>query len=89
MLVTPKLHHNFVVIPPMIMNFSTDIKLNVLYTMITKIFVTSLLLRNYDVITCILANERSKFQMLVTPKTFIDLAEIWYSVVFMGACVKY
>ena len=49
-------HHNFVVITPMIMKFSTGIKLDVFYTIITKTFVTSLLLRHYDVITCILAN---------------------------------
>ena len=47
-------HHNFVVIAPMIMEFGTDVKLNVFYTMVTKEFVTSLLLRHYDVMTCIL-----------------------------------
>ena len=47
-------HHNFVVIAPMFMNFGTGVKLDVLYTMVTKIFVTSLLLRHYDVITFIL-----------------------------------
>ena len=35
-------HHNFVVIAPMIMKFGTGIKLDVLYTMVTKY---------YDVIT--------------------------------------
>ena len=50
-------HHNFVVIAPMIMKFYTDIKRHVFYTMITKMFVTSLLLRNYDIITSILADE--------------------------------
>ena len=49
-------NHNFVVIAPMIMKFGTGIKLDVFYTMVTKQFVTSLLLRNYDVITCILAD---------------------------------
>ena len=49
-------HHNFVVIAPMIMKFGTGVKLDVFYTMVTKIFVTSLLLRHYDVITCILAD---------------------------------
>ena len=49
-------HHNFLVIAPMIMNFGTSIKLYVFYTKITKTFVTSLLLRSYDVITCILAD---------------------------------
>ena len=48
-------HHNFVVIAPMIMKFGTGIKLDVFYTMVTKI-VTTLLLRHYDVIRCILAD---------------------------------
>ena len=47
-------HHSFVVIAPMIMKFGTDVKLDVFYTMVTK--ETSLLLRRYDAITCILAN---------------------------------
>ena len=51
--------HNFVVIAPMIMKFGTGIKLDVFYTLVTKTFVTSLLLRNYDVITCILADARA------------------------------
>ena len=50
------LHHTFVVIVPMIMKFGTHIKFDVFYTMVTKNFVMSLLFRNYDVITCILAN---------------------------------
>ena len=37
-------HHNFVVIAPMIVKFGTGIKLDVFYTMVTKKFVTSLLL---------------------------------------------
>ena len=49
-------HHNFVVIAPMMMKFGTDVKLDVFYAMVTKEFVMSLLLRYYDVITCILAN---------------------------------
>ena len=51
-------HPNFVVIAPTIMKFGTDAKLDVFYTMVTKKFVTSLLLRHfhYDVITCILAD---------------------------------
>ena len=49
-------HHNFVVIASMIMKFGTDVKLDVFYTMVIKEFVTSLLLRHYDVITCILAD---------------------------------
>ena len=49
-------HHNVVVIPPMIMKFGTGVKLDVFYTMVTKEFVTSLLLRHYDVIICILAD---------------------------------
>ena len=48
-------HHNFVVIAPMIMKFDTGIKLDVFYTIVAKEFVTSPLLRKYDVITCILA----------------------------------
>ena len=49
-------HHNFVVIALMIKKFGTGIKLDVFYTMVTKEFVMSLLLRHYDVITCILAD---------------------------------
>ena len=49
-------HHNFVVIAPMIMKFGTGVKLDVFYTMVTKKFVTSLLLRHYDIIICILAD---------------------------------
>ena len=49
-------HHNFVVIVLMIMKFGTGIELDVFYTMATKKFVTSLILRNYDLITCILAD---------------------------------
>ena len=52
----PRPHHNFVVIALMIMKFGTGVKLDVFYTMVTKHFVTSLLLRHYDVITCILAD---------------------------------
>ena len=49
--------HNFVVvIALMIMKFGTGVKLDVFYTMVTKRIVTSLLLRHYDVITCILAD---------------------------------
>ena len=49
-------YHNFVVIAPMIMKFGKGIQLDVFYTMVAKKFVTSLLLRNYDVTTCILAD---------------------------------
>ena len=49
-------HRNFVVIAPMIMKFGIDIRLDVFYTMVTNSFLTSLLLRNYEVITCILAD---------------------------------
>ena len=48
--------HNFVVSAPMIMKSGTGIKLDVFYTVVSKKFVTSLLLRKYDVITCILAD---------------------------------
>ena len=47
--------HNFVVIAPMIMKSGTGVKLDAFYTMVTKKCVISLLLRHYDVITCILA----------------------------------
>ena len=40
----------------LIMKSGTGIKLDVFYTMVTKKFATSLLLRNYDIITCILAD---------------------------------
>ena len=50
-------HHNFVVVvAPMIMKFGTGIKLDVFYIMVMKKFVMSLLLLNYDVITCILTD---------------------------------
>ena len=48
-------HHNFVVIAKIIMKFGTGVKLDVIYTMVTNEFVTSLLLHHYDAITCILA----------------------------------
>ena len=53
----PSPHHNFVVIAAMIMKFSTSIKLDVFYTMATERLVTPLLLRDYDIITCILADD--------------------------------
>ena len=49
-------HHNFIVIALMIMKFGTGMKLDILHTMVRKKFVTSLLLHNYDVITCILVD---------------------------------
>ena len=49
-------HQSFVVIATMITKFGTGINLDVFYTMVTKNFVTSLLLRNYDVMNCILAD---------------------------------
>ena len=49
-------HHNFVVHALMIMKLGTDMELDVLYTMITKHFVTMLLLSNYDAITGIYAD---------------------------------
>ena len=54
-------HHKFVFIVPMIMKFAIirGIKLDVFYTLMSKKFVTSLLLHNYDIITCILANSKS------------------------------
>ena len=50
------LHYNFVVVALMIMKFGTGIKIDVFYTMVAKTFVTSLLLRNYEVITFILVD---------------------------------
>ena len=52
-------HHNFNVVAAMAMKFSTGVKLDVFYTMVTKEFVTLLLFRHYDVITCILADEKA------------------------------
>ena len=52
-------HHKFVVIA-LIIKFGRGIKLDVFYTMVSKKFVTSLLLCNYDIITCILADGRSQ-----------------------------
>ena len=49
-------HHNFVVIAMMIMKFGTGVKLDVFYSMVAQKVVTSILLRQYVVITCILAN---------------------------------
>ena len=49
-------NHNFVVIAPKIMKFVTGIKLDVCCIMVAKEFVMSLLLRNYDVIICILVD---------------------------------
>ena len=49
-------YHNFLVIALMTMKFGPGVKLDVFYTMVTKKLVTSLLLRHYDVITCILAD---------------------------------
>ena len=50
-------HHNFVAIAPMVMKFGTCVMLDVFYTMVKEMFVTSLILRHYDVITCILAGK--------------------------------
>ena len=52
----PPSDHNFVVNASVIMKFGTGIKVDVFYRMVAKTFVTSLLLRKYDVITCILAD---------------------------------
>ena len=45
--------YNFVAVAPNVMKFGTGMKFDVFYTMVTKNFVTSVLLRNYDVKTCI------------------------------------
>ena len=50
-------YHKFVVIAPMIMKFDTNIKSDAFYTVVTKTFVKLLLLRNYDVVICILADK--------------------------------
>ena len=72
-------YHKFVVIAPMIMKFGRGVKLDVCYTLVSKKFVTSLLLHNYVIITCILADDRSlNFRCLYLPNPFTDLAEIWY-----------
>ena len=48
-------YHDFVVNTPMIMKFGTDMKLDIFYTMVAKHSdITTL--RNYNVITCILAD---------------------------------
>ena len=39
------------------MKSGTGVKLDVFYTMVTKKFVKSLLLRHYDVITCMIWND--------------------------------
>ena len=49
------LHHNSVVIVPMIMKCGTVVKFDVFYSG-NKKFMMSLLLRHYDVITCILSD---------------------------------
>ena len=40
----------------MIVEFGTSMKLDVFYTIVTKRFVMSILLHNYDIITCILTD---------------------------------
>ena len=49
-------HNNFVVHARRIMKLGTDMELDMLYTMVTKLFVTMLLLSNYDAITGIYAD---------------------------------
>ena len=51
-------HHKFVVIVPMIMKFAEVSSLTYSTHRCQKKFVT-LLLRNYDIITCILANNKT------------------------------
>ena len=48
--------HNFVVYAPVITKSRTVMELDVFYTVVTKTFVTSLPLHNYNVITCINAD---------------------------------
>ena len=52
-------HHKFVVIVPMIMKFAEVSSLTYSTHLMSKKFVTSRLLHNYDIITCILANNKS------------------------------
>ena len=53
----------------MIMKLGTDMELDVLYTIVTKHFITMLLLSNYDAITGIYADvQASGYYILVTPK---------------------
>ena len=62
-------HHNFVVHAPTIIKLGTDMELDVLYTMVTKYFVTIILLSNYDAITGIYADVwASGYYILATPK---------------------
>ena len=53
---SPEGQHNSVVHAPTIMKLGTDTELDVLHTMVTKHFVTMLLLSNYDAITGIYAD---------------------------------
>ena len=62
-------HHNFVVRALMIMKLDTDMELDVLYTVVTKHFVTMLLLSDYDAITGIYADvQASGYYIMVTPE---------------------
>ena len=76
-------HHNFVVIAPMIMKLGIGVKLEVFYTMVTKTFMTSLLLRHYEVMTCILADAEAKLSDARNSQT--DFAEIRYLEIFWEA----
>ena len=49
-------HHNFVLHAPTIIKLGTGMELDVLYRMVTKLFVTVILLSNYDAITGIYAD---------------------------------
>ena len=68
------LYRHFVVIALMIMKFGTDINLDIFYTAVTKKFVTSLLLRNYDVITSILDDTWSE---IIDARNSQTLSLIW------------
>ena len=56
----PPPNHNFVVVAPMATKFDTAMELDVLYTLVTNLFVSSSLLRNYDVIIRIYEARRPK-----------------------------
>ena len=82
-------HHNFVVLAPMIEKFGTDVKLDVLYTMVTK---------NCDVTTIrslwrhnLYFSRRIglNFRCSQLPSPLTDFAEIWYLEVFWSAFFKY
>ena len=78
-------HYNFVVVALTIIKSCTDIKLDVFRTIVTKAFVTPLLLLNDDVMTFILANAQAQIPDALNSQTpSLNLAEIWYLNFFSG-----